>query len=73
MPLPVSLFLPIPIQPYFKSELGLPFANMKSVSLVEKMKYMDQKSNGAGMGYYENLCMRAVNQSIGKNFEKTLK
>ena len=52
---------------------GLPFANMKSVSLVEKMKYMDQKSNGAGMGYYENLCMRAVNQSIGKNFEKTLK
>jgi len=47
--------------------IGLPFANMKSVSLVEKMKYMDQKSNGAGMGYYENLCMRAVNQSIGKN------
>ncbi|CAG8546240.1 5895_t:CDS:2 [Paraglomus brasilianum] len=37
------------------------------------MKYMDQKSNGAGMEYYENLCMRAVNQSIGKNFEKTLK
>ncbi|CAG8490837.1 8736_t:CDS:10 [Paraglomus brasilianum] len=52
--------------------VGLPFANMKSVSLMEKMKYMDQKSNGAGMGYYENLCMRAVNQSIGKNFTKTL-
>ena len=34
---------------------------------------MDQKSNGAGMEYYENLCMRVVNQSIGKNFEKTLK
>ena len=50
--------------------VGLPFANMKSVSLMEKMKYMDQKSNGAGMGYYENLCMRAVNQSIGKTLRK---
>ncbi|KAL9546912.1 hypothetical protein MBANPS3_006436 [Mucor bainieri] len=49
--------------------VGLPFANRGSVELMEKMKYAQQYSNGnanAGTEYYENLCMRGVNQSIGR-------
>ncbi|CEP13877.1 hypothetical protein [Parasitella parasitica] len=49
--------------------IGLPFANRGSVELIEKMKYAQQYSNGnsnAGTEYYENLCMRGVNQSIGR-------
>ncbi|CAO3623809.1 unnamed protein product [Mucor fragilis] len=49
--------------------IGLPFANRGSVELMEKMKYAQQYSKGnanAGTEYYENLCMRGVNQSIGR-------
>ncbi|GAB5589642.1 ATP-dependent DNA helicase chl1 [Umbelopsis nana] len=50
--------------------VGLPFANLASASLVEKIKYVKEhasdKSVDAGKEYYENLCMRAVNQSIGR-------
>ncbi|KAI8330795.1 putative ATP-dependent RNA helicase DDX11 [Choanephora cucurbitarum] len=49
--------------------IGLPFANRGSVELIEKMKYADQHAvDGANAGneYYENLCMRGVNQSIGR-------
>ncbi|KAI8641897.1 helicase C-terminal domain-containing protein [Parasitella parasitica] len=49
--------------------IGLPFANRGSVELIEKMKYAQQYSKGksnAGAEYYENLCMRGVNQSIGR-------
>jgi chromosome transmission fidelity protein 1 len=58
--------------------VGLPFANMGSVELKERMRFvkeLDEKnramSNGgkgkdAGMELYENLCMKAVNQSIGE-------
>ncbi|KAG2204615.1 hypothetical protein INT46_009724 [Mucor plumbeus] len=49
--------------------IGLPFANKGSVELIEKMKYAQQYSKGntnAGTEYYENLCMRGVNQSIGR-------
>ncbi|KAI8348261.1 helicase C-terminal domain-containing protein [Blakeslea trispora] len=49
--------------------VGLPFANKGSVELAEKMKYADQHSadgSSAGNEYYENLCMRGVNQSIGR-------
>ncbi|CAO3701534.1 unnamed protein product [Rhizopus stolonifer] len=52
--------------------IGLPFANRNSVELQEKMKYtknhtahMSNNSDG-GVEYYENLCMRGVNQSIGR-------
>ncbi|WVO14193.1 hypothetical protein L204_101825 [Cryptococcus depauperatus] len=48
--------------------VGLPFANMGSIELQERMKYVE-KLPGAGpeaaREMYENLCMRAVNQSIG--------
>lgn len=58
----------------FKDELargiimvGLPFANPTAVDLKERMSYLDrEQGQGAGQVYYMNLCMRAVNQSIGR-------
>ncbi|KAG9035892.1 ATP-dependent DNA helicase chl1 [Tulasnella sp. JGI-2019a] len=61
--------------------VGLPFANRESVELKERMKYVSElekrdlarqgasKKAGAqdaGAELYENLCMKAVNQSIGR-------
>ena len=58
--------------------VGLPFANIKDPELQERLKYLDnqvilnQKKTESnqetlnGRSYYENLCMKAVNQSIGR-------
>ncbi|KAI8976239.1 helicase C-terminal domain-containing protein [Pilobolus umbonatus] len=50
--------------------IGLPFANRGSIELTEKMKFAQEQSSNkdvdAGKEYYENLCMRGVNQSIGR-------
>lgn len=55
--------------------VGLPFPNKTNPELSEKMKYLDklaveQRSNSnsifSGGEYYENLCMKAVNQCIGR-------
>ncbi|WVW82792.1 hypothetical protein I302_104803 [Kwoniella bestiolae CBS 10118] len=49
--------------------VGLPFANVGSVELQERMRYIEGlPGNGkeASREMYENLCMRAVNQSIGR-------
>ncbi|KAI7902752.1 helicase C-terminal domain-containing protein [Cokeromyces recurvatus] len=50
--------------------IGLPFANRGSIELIEKIKYAQEHSSNvmpnAGKEYYENLCMRGVNQSIGR-------
>ncbi|KAI9489392.1 helicase C-terminal domain-containing protein [Zychaea mexicana] len=49
--------------------VGLPFANKGSVELQEKIKYagdMNPSQSDAGNEYYENMCMRGVNQSIGR-------
>eukprot|EP00047_Mylnosiga_fluctuans_P018133 m.67323 g.67323 ORF g.67323 m.67323 type:complete len:850 (-) comp7449_c0_seq1:401-2950(-) len=68
--------------------VGLPYPNMKSPELKEKMRYLDTRTPGstepfqcyerggltriaattqdAGKAHYENLCMKAVNQSIGR-------
>ncbi|CAG4917144.1 unnamed protein product [Colias eurytheme] len=46
--------------------LGLPYPNVKSPELKEKMNYLNQATPGAGSQYYENLCMKAVNQCIGR-------
>ncbi|KAL3265964.1 hypothetical protein HHI36_010151 [Cryptolaemus montrouzieri] len=47
--------------------VGLPYANIKAADLKEKMTYLDMKEgNGAGRIFYENLCMKAVNQCIGR-------
>lgn len=47
--------------------VGLPFPNKDSPELVEKMRFLDRTLGaGAGTEYYENICMKAVNQCIGK-------
>lgn len=57
--------------------VGLPFPNRTNPELAEKMKYLDemaakQKQNDvqtvsySSTEYYENLCMKAVNQCIGR-------
>lgn len=56
--------------------IGLPYANIKSSELQQKMAYYDKtckKSTdragdnlGPGQKYYENLCIRGINQSIGR-------
>lgn len=47
--------------------IGLPYANIKAVDLKEKMLYLDRKEGyGSGHTFYENLCMKAVNQCIGR-------
>ncbi|XXQ30437.1 Helicase ATP-binding domain-containing protein [Plasmodiophora brassicae] len=47
--------------------VGMPYANPNDAELRERMAYMDQAhGKGAGERYFETLCMRAVNQSIGR-------
>ncbi|XP_050294645.1 ATP-dependent DNA helicase DDX11 [Anthonomus grandis grandis] len=47
--------------------VGLPYANIMAVDLKEKMTFLDKKEGqGAGQQFYENLCMKAVNQCIGR-------
>ncbi|CAG5122924.1 unnamed protein product, partial [Candidula unifasciata] len=52
--------------------VGLPYPNINSPELKEKMNYLNshfppgQDGKQAGQVHYENLCMKAVNQSIGR-------
>ncbi|XP_058793640.1 ATP-dependent DNA helicase DDX11 [Phymastichus coffea] len=47
--------------------VGMPYPNIKSPELQEKMKYLKENvSPNAGTIYYENTCMKAVNQCIGR-------
>ncbi|KAL1138858.1 hypothetical protein AAG570_008920 [Ranatra chinensis] len=47
--------------------VGMPYPNIKSPELQEKMSYLERHVGvGAGRIHYENLCMKAVNQSIGR-------
>ena len=46
--------------------VGLPYANRNSIELMEKINHLNRIKSDAGNEYYENLCMRAVNQSIGR-------
>lgn len=55
--------------------VGLPYANLGSLELKERMKYVkdleeargarEKDMKDAGAELYENMCMNAVNQSIG--------
>lgn len=48
--------------------VGLPYPNRTSPELKERMRHLDDTlGNGAGNEYYENLCMKAVNQCIGRS------
>lgn len=51
--------------------VGMPFSNIKSIEIKEKMKYYDKlfnqkKSSINGNEYYENICMKNINQTIGR-------
>jgi len=52
--------------------VGLPYPNLHSPELKEKMKFLnrtvlpDKDGKLAGQVHYENLCMKAVNQSVGR-------
>jgi chromosome transmission fidelity protein 1 len=48
--------------------VGLPYGDITDPVLVEKMTNLDQSGVGGitGQAYYQNLCMRAVNQSVGR-------
>ena len=62
----------------FKNELcrlliivGMPFSNINSLEIKEKMKYYDKlytqkKSLINGNEYYENICIKTINQTIGR-------
>lgn len=45
---------------------GLPYATPHDPELVARMAFFDALRPGGGREYYENLCMKAVNQSIGR-------
>jgi chromosome transmission fidelity protein 1 len=54
--------------------VGLPYPDRSDPELAQKMSYLDQQKGAhlvnvtsPGQEYYENLCMRAVNQSIGRS------
>lgn len=48
--------------------IGVPYANITSCELQQKMSYYDKTcaTPKAGQQYYENLCIRGINQSIGR-------
>uniref|UniRef100_A0A182NQF4 DNA 5'-3' helicase n=1 Tax=Anopheles dirus TaxID=7168 RepID=A0A182NQF4_9DIPT len=52
--------------------VGLPYPNRTSPELIERMRFLDRTltlgtaGTTAGDEYYENLCMKAVNQCIGR-------
>ena len=50
----------------FDYEEPMPLALGVNDELKEKVAFLDKQQKGRGREYYENLCMRAVNQSIGR-------
>ena len=48
--------------------VGMPYANKKDVVLQERMHFADSQSIGAGAELYRNMCIKAVNQTIGRAF-----
>lgn len=51
--------------------VGMPYSNIKAIEIREKMKYYDDlynhgKSTINGNEYYDNICMKNVNQTIGR-------
>lgn len=48
--------------------VGMPYPNKNSPELVEKMSYLDRTfGGGSGAEYYENICLKSVNQCIGND------
>uniref|UniRef100_A0A914GVH9 Helicase ATP-binding domain-containing protein n=1 Tax=Globodera rostochiensis TaxID=31243 RepID=A0A914GVH9_GLORO len=47
--------------------VGLPYPNRNSAELKERIRYLDKHSGpGAGTRFYEQLCLQAINQAIGR-------
>ncbi|KAJ2951990.1 hypothetical protein O0L34_g4253 [Tuta absoluta] len=47
--------------------VGLPYPNSRSAELQEKTRYLERTvGRGAGAAHYHNLCMKQVNQCIGR-------
>eukprot|EP00041_Stephanoeca_diplocostata_P014004 m.251522 g.251522 ORF g.251522 m.251522 type:complete len:960 (-) comp19540_c0_seq1:191-3070(-) len=50
--------------------VGLPYPDKNSPELKEKIAFLEQKDGKGGRArgndYYENICMKAVNQSVGR-------
>jgi chromosome transmission fidelity protein 1 len=47
--------------------VGLPYPNLNDLELKEKMSYLNSIQKESGTDYYDDLCMKAVNQSIGRS------
>ena len=47
--------------------IGLPFPNPHDVELKMHMEFAESISQGAGRRMYDSLCLRAVNQAIGRS------
>lgn len=48
--------------------IGLPFSNNQSIEIKERMKYWTEKKidDFNGQIYYENLCIKVLNQALGR-------
>ena len=48
--------------------LGLPYPSSKSQSIQQRIAFYDERGpeEFKGKDYYENLCMRTLNQAIGR-------
>ena len=49
--------------------VGMPYSNIKSIEIREKIKYHEKisKENGYENDYYENNCIKSINQTIGRS------
>ena len=47
--------------------VGLPYPDKRDSVLQEKLNFAENKERGAGDRLYEAMCMKAVNQSIGRS------
>ena len=53
--------------------VGLPYPNLYSADIKVRMKYFDAEANKGqgsrfnGQEYYNSLCMKVVNQSVGRS------
>ena len=47
--------------------IGMPYPDKRDLILQEKLKFADLRESGSGNLLYEAMCMKAVNQSIGRS------
>jgi chromosome transmission fidelity protein 1 len=51
--------------------VGMPYPDGRDPMLQERMKFADRTEANAGKSLYEAICMKAVNQSIGRSIRHT--